>query len=118
MEVINIRSIVNPCLSRKRGHEAADNLARYLSSKSITLDLDSDSNVSLSFLDGLVLRLNYHKLLDKTVFKTEKLCTIAKLSNISEIRQLDILTTEPLIAQSKKPSTPVFISDKNSLVIV
>ena len=65
--VMHVLQFTPSTLVRRRGEEAGQKVAAYVTAEALTVDF-SETSPSLSFLDGLVLTLHQHGRLHDTTF--------------------------------------------------
>lgn len=117
---VKISELASPCLTRRRGKDAAKKLKQMVGTQMAEIDIDDVEMLSLSFLDGLISELVTSGLEASVVFRTSNQESIAKLQHIAAIRPVSLsfqsgdqavrLVTprptaggEPVFAEEKEP---------------
>ena len=119
---IHIGELVQPCVTRTRGEEAAKKLHGLLHAGSVELDLDCMEMISMSFLDGLISVLLAASELGKVTFQTNESSTKLKLRRVAGIRSSPIFcrsthrTVRKLIPNYHEPVKASFVYSKSSLL--
>ena len=80
----------HPTITRRRGEETYEQIKPYLDSGQVELLLPSDVPLSLSYLDGIILRLLAAQRLQDVTFVTSDSRIYRHLARIAGIRELDI----------------------------
>ena len=88
---VSITRLAPTTVTRPRGEEAYRNLREYLPAGAVEVDLNSAELLSVSFLDGLVLRLLEANQLDKVTFVASDPGVQRKLSQVAGVRHVEIL---------------------------
>ena len=119
---ISLTALVPYCTTRRRGVEAGESLASMLREDPVLLNLDDADTLSLSFLDGLILRLIDRACLDRVTFSTKDSRTKAKLKRLAGTREANIrlINSDGAITVAKKTyfvaPKPKFSSSKPALI--
>lgn len=88
---LHLRDLSPHTVTRSRGYAAYEELKRHLGlNQMVEVDISGEYPISLSFLDGLVLRLMTSGGLDQITFVVHNQDVLRKLERIAEIRQVDI----------------------------
>ena len=80
----------HPTLTRRRGEDTYEQLRPYLDSGQVELLLPSDVPLSLSYLDGIILKLLAAQRLQDVTFVTSDSRIYRHLARIAGIRELEI----------------------------
>ncbi len=80
----------HPTLTRRRGEETYEMMKPHLDSGQVELLLPSDVPLSLSYLDGIILKLLAAQSLQDVTFVTSDSRIYRHLARIAGIRELDI----------------------------
>ncbi len=87
-----ITELTEPCLTRKRGGLAAQELLSRDEGREVRLVLNGTEFLSLSFLDELVRRLHDAGVLGRLTFETNRGEHLEKLGRVRDVRGVDIYT--------------------------
>lgn len=119
----DIRELSYPCVLRKRGLEASNELMKRMKRVSdVEIDLRNVEILSLSFLDELIFRTYVSGKLESVVFKVHDKDMEKKLEQISAIRSISIkyhLSNNDVrraVPKSTVKHLPSYAESKNVLV--
>ncbi len=87
---VSITHLAPTTVTRPRGEEAYRNLREYLPAGTVEVDLNKAKLLSVSFLDGLVLRLMQANQLDKVTFVASDSGVQRKLAQVAGVRHVAI----------------------------
>ena len=87
---VAITELTEPCLTRKRGKLAAQELLSRDNGREVRLILNGAEFLSLSFLDELVRQLDDAGLLGRLTFETTRGEHLEKLGRVRDVRGVDI----------------------------
>ena len=117
---IQIIDLGSPCVTRKRGQEAAKLLKTQLDAQSTILDLNGVEMLSFSFLDGLISDLTAEVNAARLVFHADDPEVIDKLARIAAIRNICIFTrgtrrrARPVVPMPPQTSSVLFAPTKTA----
>ncbi len=88
---VQVKHLSFPCVTRKRGKEAAEKLQAYIGNEPVVVILNGVEMLSLSFLDGLISDLASHDNTEKVVFDSINPIVEDKLARVAAIRDVSII---------------------------
>ena len=103
---VDINRLSDTLTTRRWGSVAYAALSPMLEDGEVVLYIDESTNVSTSFLDGLLLRLREADHLRKVSFMTANSQVISVLRYLSGVRSIDIYLLNPQGELEKIPSEP------------
>lgn len=115
---IRILDLGSPCLTRKKGREAAELLKPQVDAQTTILDLNGVEMLSFSFLDGLISELTAEVNAARLVFRADDPDVIDKLARIAAIRNICVFNQDtrhparPLVPTPLQKSEALFTATK------
>ena len=88
--MINIYELAQPCVTRRRGEEAYSELQSRALQEPIEIALNGVDLLSMSFLDGLIVKLLNSEQTNLVTFVSDEPSVLHKLSRIADIRDVEL----------------------------
>ena len=108
---IRVLDLGSPCLTRKKGQEAARLLRPQIDAQTTMLDLNGVEMLSFSFLDGLIAELTAEVNAARLVFHADDPDVIDKLARIAAIRNICVFNQDTRRQARPLAPTPLRKSD-------